>query len=219
MAIAADTLLLAESSDTITGGSSDHSIRTLTPQTTQITEPVLSLLLDPIVSHDDLLRDAKMKLKRQRAASSDDILGPKQTQRQGLRRYSSLEGLNLDIIATPAVRQSVTQQALQLWNSILAYLKNNINCSRRQYKFKYYSNCFFGSEVINCLKAYLGRDIAESSLHVLSDKLLHAGVIERVIEGSRKGILSFNASALYQFKSIKENNDLKTATAQVSICI
>lgn len=216
MATAADTLLLAESSDTITGGSSDHSIRTLTPQAAQFTEPVLSLLLDPIVSYDDLLRDAKMKLNRQRAASSDDILSPKQIRRQGLRQSSSLEALNQEIIATP-LRQSVTQQALQLWNCILVYLKTNINCSRRQHRFKYYSNCFFGSEVIACLKGYLGRDVAESSLRVLSDKLVHAGVIVSVNEGGGERILSFNPSALYQFKSTEKSNDQKTATAQVSI--
>lgn len=218
MASTADALLLAESSDTITGGSSDNSIRTLTSQIVQITEPALSLILDPIVSYEDLMRDAKIKLLRHKAASSDDILGSKPSKIQDIRGCSSLDALN-DI-----PRQCVTQQAIQLWNNIASYLKKNINSGRRQppLKFKYYSNCFFGSEIVNCLRVYLGRDVAESSLYVLSAKLLHAGVIERVDErpggvgGGGEGMLSFKESALYQFK-ITEIDGQNTTTSQVSL--
>lgn len=210
MATASDALILVESSSpsgTITADeSSDYnSLRTLTPQSTLdsiVSEPILSLLVDPIVSIKDLQRDAMVRQTKQRALSSDEILTSAHKTKLGGRGYSSMDALN-DMSYTP--RQSVTQQAVQLWNKIVYYLRKHISSGRRHnpLKFMYYRNCFFGSEAISCLKACLGHSINdERSLYVLCSKLLHAGVME-CVEGNK---LLFKDTELYRFRRTNSEN-------------
>lgn len=199
MATAPDTLLLMESSSysgTITAGEgSNNSLRTLTPQSPLdhiISEPVISLIVDPIVTIEDLQRDVRV---RQRAASSDNILSSTRGIKVG-RDYSSMDALNDHTTA----RHSVTRQAVDVWDGIIYHLKKHIVSGRRQppLRFKYYRNCFFGSEVMTCLKTCIGHSIKdEKSFLILCNKLVQSGVIEGIEES--RGKLLFKSTELYRF--------------------
>ncbi|XP_014788606.1 DEP domain-containing protein 7 [Octopus bimaculoides] len=117
-------------------------------------------------------------------------------------------------------------RATQIWNSIVAYLKENVEVKRRRHIMKYYNSCFTGCSAVDTVYAYLTTDKEVFSGNISRDKavkvcqtILDKKIFEAVsvfvrnsyTNSSKKPIFEDSNSKLYRFV---QNTSSPTTTSQ-----
>lgn len=103
--------------------------------------------------------------------------------------------------ATVEAEQRQNQfNATQLWDALVSHLEQNVNPGRRRRSFRWYENCFQGSEAIDCLKHFvegvLERNVERHQVFILLSRFTSWGVIEPVTSPDKN--TSFKDSGLYR---------------------
>ena len=97
--------------------------------------------------------------------------------------------------------QTVQFEATQLWDAMVAHLERNISPGRRMRSFRWYQDCFHGSEAVDCLKVFFTKVLQRTGVErqqfcTLLGRFNSWGVIEAVT--SRDQNSAFRESNLYR---------------------
>ncbi len=65
----------------------------------------------------------------------------------------------------------------QLWNSIIVYMKANIQIKRHRRGIKYFNNSFNGTEFVEILYDYLMTNQKQFDRQVTKDKVIKVGIV------------------------------------------
>ena len=92
-------------------------------------------------------------------------------------------------------------QATQLWDAMVAHLECNIGAGRRMRSFRWYQDCFHGSEAVDCLKTFFTKilrrtGVERQQLCILLGRFSSWGIIEAVT--SRDQNTAFRECNLYR---------------------
>ena len=112
--------------------------------------------------------------------------------------------------------------ATQLWDALVCHLESNVNPGRRRRSFRWYDDCFQGSEAVDCLKHFieeaLGRNIERQQILTLLSRFASWGVIEPITSPDKN--MTFKDSSLYRLtKQHFWRQDEKTHTLKRSASI
>ena len=98
-------------------------------------------------------------------------------------------------------QQPVQFEATRLWDAMVAHLELSLSPGRRRRSFRWYQDCFHGSEAVDCLKAFFTKTLQRSGVErqqfcILLGRFNSWGVIEAVT--SRDQNSAFKECNLYR---------------------
>lgn len=118
-------------------------------------------------------------------------------------------------------QQPVQFEATQLWDAMVAHLERNVSPGRRMRSFRWYQDCFHGSEAVDCLKVFFTKilqrtGVERQNICILLGRFNSWGVIEAVT--SRDQNCTFRECNLYRltYQHFWRSEDTKTRSLRRS---